>query len=371
MVDFGRELYIPWRIANGEVLYRELGGHFGPLAQYFDGLLFKICGPGLMVLVTANLVIFAIILLTFYLIARRAWGAVGAVAGTAVFIAVFGFSQLTRISNYTYAAPYSHETTHGMLVVLLLVAALLRWLEDPLPRWSLVAGLLFGLAALLKAEFVFAGGLLGMTTLVVRWRYAGPPRLSSIAAAIAGAVAPVLLCTIYFARFFPFTVAWKDANHGWLRFAMPGGVHAVSGVQAAFTGLDQVQSHLHDHLLAAAIAGGVIGAIALLVWISKRITKRFAFVALGEPDLTAATGAAADIHSRAAFSHGDQTSRTGELPARRGASPSRRPRAGDVDKDGVKRAHLSLRFLSSGNRRLHRSGDCRLRTRRMAEDNCA
>ncbi|MFL6569861.1 MAG: glycosyltransferase family 39 protein [Chthoniobacterales bacterium] len=280
LVDFGRELYIPWRIANGEVLYRELGGHFGPLAQYFNGLLFKIFGPGLMVLVTANLIIFAIILLTFYLIARRAWGAVGAVAGTAVFIAVFGFSQLTRISNYTYAAPYSHETTHGMLVVLLLVAVLLRWLEDPLPRWSLVAGLLFGLAALLKAEFVFAGGLLGMTTLVVRWRYAGPPRLSSIAAAIAGAVAPVLLCTIYFARFFPFTVAWKDANHGWLRFAMPGGVHAVSGVQAAFTGLDQVQSHLHDHLLAAATAGGVIGAIALLVWISKRITKRFAFVAL-------------------------------------------------------------------------------------------
>src|SRR5437763_13398227 len=75
LVDFGRELYIPWRIANGEVLYRELGGHFGPLAQYFDGLLFKICGPGLMVLVTANLVIFAIILLTFYLLAPPPWRA--------------------------------------------------------------------------------------------------------------------------------------------------------------------------------------------------------------------------------------------------------------------------------------------------------
>src|SRR4051812_29165629 len=177
LIDFGRELYMPWRIANGEVLYRELGGNFGPLAQYLNGLLFKIFGPGLMVLVTANLIIFATIVVTFYWIARRAWDAVGAIAGAAVFIAVFGFSQLTRISNYTYAAPYSHETTHGMLVVLLLVAVLLRWLEDPLPRWSLAAGFLFGLAALLKVEFVFAGGLLGVTTLLVRWRYAGRPGL--------------------------------------------------------------------------------------------------------------------------------------------------------------------------------------------------
>src|SRR3954447_18420296 len=89
LVDFGRELYIPWRIANGEVLYRELGGHFGPLAQYLNGLLFKIFGLGLMVLVTANLIIFATIVVTFYWIARRAWGAVGAIAGAAVFIAVF------------------------------------------------------------------------------------------------------------------------------------------------------------------------------------------------------------------------------------------------------------------------------------------
>jgi hypothetical protein len=86
-------------------------------------------GPGLMVLVAANLAVFAAIVVLLYELCRRAWGRPAALAGTAVFVSVFGFSQLVGIGNYNFATPYSHETTHGFLVCLVLVAILGRWIH--------------------------------------------------------------------------------------------------------------------------------------------------------------------------------------------------------------------------------------------------
>src|SRR5262245_36351681 len=58
LIDFGRELYLPWRLANGAVLYRDVDDFYGPLSQYLNAVLFRCFGTGLMVLVTANLVVF-------------------------------------------------------------------------------------------------------------------------------------------------------------------------------------------------------------------------------------------------------------------------------------------------------------------------
>src|SRR5580700_4488478 len=51
MIDFGRELYLPWRLAHGAVLYRDVDDFFGPLSQYFNSVLFRLFAPGMMVLV--------------------------------------------------------------------------------------------------------------------------------------------------------------------------------------------------------------------------------------------------------------------------------------------------------------------------------
>ena len=74
LVDFGRELYLPWRLANGAVLYRDVDDFYGPLSQYLNAGLFRWFGPGLMVLVTANLLVFAAIVVAIYFLFRRAWG---------------------------------------------------------------------------------------------------------------------------------------------------------------------------------------------------------------------------------------------------------------------------------------------------------
>lgn len=122
VVDFGRELYIPWRLAEGAVLYRDVEDFYGPLSHYLNAILFRGLGPGMMTLVAANLVVFAAIVTVIYFLVRRAWGAWAALASSGVFIAVLGFSRYVYGGNFNYATPYAHATTHGMLVLLLLVA---------------------------------------------------------------------------------------------------------------------------------------------------------------------------------------------------------------------------------------------------------
>src|SRR3954462_15702519 len=75
IIDFGRELYLPWRLSQGAVLYRDVDSFYGPLTQYFNAGLFRLFGPSLMTLVYANIVIFIAIVVLLYRLLRHAWGA--------------------------------------------------------------------------------------------------------------------------------------------------------------------------------------------------------------------------------------------------------------------------------------------------------
>lgn len=191
---------MPWRLAHGAVLYRDVDDFYGPLSQYFNAGLFALFGPGLMVLVTANLVIFAAILATIYRLFRRTWGAGAAFVAAVVFISVFAFSQLVGIGNYNYATPYAHEVTHGLLACLLLVGVLAGWVGNATPVRSLLAGVLFGLAAVLKPEIVLAAGLVTLAALAVQRWQRRPLRAAAIGAWVAGAVLPTAGFTAYFPR---------------------------------------------------------------------------------------------------------------------------------------------------------------------------
>src|SRR4051794_13788661 len=67
LIDFGLQLYLPWKISTGSVLYRDvmyLTG--GPLSQHYDALLFKIFGVSLLALILSNLLIVAGLLVLIY-----------------------------------------------------------------------------------------------------------------------------------------------------------------------------------------------------------------------------------------------------------------------------------------------------------------
>ena len=274
LIDFGRELYLPWRLSHGAVLYREVDDFYGPLSQYFNAGLFALFGPGLMVLVAANLAILAAILATLYGLFRRAWGVGAAFVSTAVFISVFAFSQFVGIGNYNYATPYAHEATHGLLVCLLLVAVLPRWIERATARRSFVAGGLFGLTAVLKPEIMLAAGLVsGAAFAVQRWQRR-PLSLGAMGAWTAGALLPTAAFAAYFCRHAPWSSALGMACRAWLSVATSTRFTG-DPVQAGFLGIDQPWPHVLEHAGATLLAVFLLAVIGVGSWLTDRPANRW------------------------------------------------------------------------------------------------
>jgi hypothetical protein len=271
LLDFGDQLYTAWRLSEGAVLYRDVDLLYGPLSQYFNAALFRVFGPGITVLVATNISIFAVILTVLYFLSRRAWGATAAIVACGIFIAVFGFSQFAVIGNYNYATPYSHEVTHGMLVCLLLCLVLVRVVEDGTMIQSLLAGGLFGLAAVLKPEFALAGGLMTLTAALTRWRCRSRPRTLEVVAWTFGAILPSAAFAIYFSMFMPWSAAVADACRGWLN----AGDASLSGdaLQMSLLGFDQPWLHLRQQGFATLFASLVIGALAAVAWRAEKSAR--------------------------------------------------------------------------------------------------
>ena len=169
IVDSGTQWYAFWRMSQGAALYHDLIWNYGPLSAYFDAALFKVFGPGMMVLVAANLVIYTFIVALAYAAFRRAWGWLAAFAATAVFICVFSFSHLSAVGNYNYVLPYAQESTHGMLLILATLFVAARWRRGVSPTTAFALGLCGGMTAILKPEFMLAGGVVGIAAFALRF----------------------------------------------------------------------------------------------------------------------------------------------------------------------------------------------------------
>ncbi len=291
LIDFGNDLYRAWRIAQGAVLYRDADSFYGPLSQHINATIFALFGPGIMHLVWVNLAIFAAILVTLYCLLRRAWGPLAGLVASAVFVSVFGFSQFVGDSGYTYAAPYTHEATHGVLVLLLLLAVLGRWLENPNRLDAFLAGLLLGLTSLLKIEIFFAAALLTVAGVALCWQRERPIGVRSVVAWIAGSILPTLLFLGWFLRKLPFRDALGAACHVWLSFSKTSAV-ASDRVQLEFLGFDQPWAHLIQHVAATFIAGAIIAVILGVGRIADRAKTPFLRIIIAGATLAGASALA-------------------------------------------------------------------------------
>ena len=198
VIDAGHQLYTAWRLSEGALLYRDVGCLYGPLSSYLNALLFRLFGPGMMVLVWANLAIYAGIGILCYHLFRAVYGALAAVVACSIFVWVFSFNQLVLVANYTYALPYAHESTHGVLITLALVLMAERWVRQARPSQALLLGLLCGLALLLKPEFILVSTLVMVAAAVLRWQRTVVLRAIEVLAVFLGALTPMALFVGHF-----------------------------------------------------------------------------------------------------------------------------------------------------------------------------
>ncbi len=151
LVDYGLQVYLAWRVSEGEVLYRDLAYYNGPLSVYLNAGLFRVFGTSIWLLHLTNLALLIALLATLFLMLRYISSRWAAVAACLAFLWLFAFARYTGINNYNYVAPYTHELTHGLLLSLWSLACL--W-QAPRFGWkaALPGGLFLGLAFLTKFE---------------------------------------------------------------------------------------------------------------------------------------------------------------------------------------------------------------------------
>lgn len=276
-IDFGRELYLPWRIAEGAVFGRDIESLYGPLSAYVNGAWFKLWGASLGNLIVLNLLLYTAILALLYDLLRRGWGTAGAAVGGAFFVIVFSFAQLVGIGNYNYVTPYSHEATHGVLACLVTAWALLRWRRTNGAGSALLAGLGVGACALLKIEcLVAAAGLCGAAA-VLHGRAGGRFARSTLALFALGAAGPLAGFTLFLRP----DLGWSDAfvTAGQTLFnALGTARYTAEKVQFTFSGFDHPWQNLGRHLLSSSM---LAAGVALLLWGARRATDWFETL---EPD---------------------------------------------------------------------------------------
>ena len=163
LVDFGREMYVPWRLSQGQVLYRDIVSFNGPLSPYAIALWFSLFGVSLRSLVVFNAIFIAGVLCLLYQMFSQMAGKVAATGVCLTFLGAFAFAQLVVNGNYNWLCPYSHEITHGVGLSMLSIYFLFHFVRSPRLFWLAGSAVVLGLVFLTKAE-VFAAALAAHAT---------------------------------------------------------------------------------------------------------------------------------------------------------------------------------------------------------------
>src|SRR5262245_37697668 len=105
IVDFGREVYVPWRLSEGEVLYRDINYFNGPFSPYFNAGVFKLFGASLRTLKLTNLLIIALAAALLYHVIAQVSDRIAATSAAILFMILSGFAHLIKIGNFSFFAP--------------------------------------------------------------------------------------------------------------------------------------------------------------------------------------------------------------------------------------------------------------------------
>ncbi len=156
MIDTGRELYVPWRILKGEVLYKDLAWFNGPLSPYVNAFLFFLFGTGIKTLVLPNFLLLLSFTFFLYKVVAGKAGNTAATVCAVLFLTSFALGQLLIYDLFNYLLPYSYCATYGFYSSVLSVYFFSRGFSEGKPRRFVAGGFFLGLTYLTKPELFLA-----------------------------------------------------------------------------------------------------------------------------------------------------------------------------------------------------------------------
>ena len=156
LIDYGVQVYIPWQLSMGKVLYQDIHYFIGPLSSYVHSFLFQIFGPGILVLNVFNLLIIIILALLIFNIFKSVSNEMTGVLTSLTFLFIFAFGQYSILGISNFVSPYHYELTHGIFLSFFALSIFRQYLESPELRKIFILGTISGLIFLSKFEVFLA-----------------------------------------------------------------------------------------------------------------------------------------------------------------------------------------------------------------------
>jgi hypothetical protein len=121
LIDTGREMNVPLRLASGEMLYSDVRHVYGPLSPWVHAVLYRMFGPTLTVLYADGIACAAVAIALVYWLSRQIMtpAAAGAATMSLMWLCVFKPAG-------NYVLPYSFNALHGTVLGLATLAVLAR-----------------------------------------------------------------------------------------------------------------------------------------------------------------------------------------------------------------------------------------------------
>ena len=289
LVDCGREMNQPLRLARGEMLYSDVRHIYGPLSPYLNALLYKIFGPSLTVLYADGILTAMLILAAVYWLSRRLMGRAASAATTLSVMWLCAFKQAGN-----YVLPYSYSALHGCALGLVSLALLVHFLERRRPNeptanqsddvssssmpsrrvliWLALAGAVAGLATLAKTEM----GLAAVSAGFVAVALSGYPSIRRGATYAAMYLAPFAILVVGVYGYIASLVGWRSLTQDSLLFFQhlpPELVYFNKRVSGFDQPLQSIASILGAGLRVSALAA-LVGAVAMLLTWHRRDEAR-------------------------------------------------------------------------------------------------
>ncbi len=255
IADSGRELDLPWRLWQGELLYRDVHYLYPPLAPYFNALLFRLFGPQLGVLQTSGVLCSLLLVWLCYRIARRLLTPSESAQAVGFVIVLCVFKPAGNLIS-----PYSYAALYALLFALGALLCTLRYVENRRTRELYLAGLLIGLAAITKQEFALAAA--ATVVISVFFLHRGQWRQSWLA--LCYALIPALAVAVPVYALLLYRFGWQtlvdDCHLFYTHLPAP-----LVFYNAQRSGLAEPFASLLQMLGGAAVC---LAAVSLIVWLS-------------------------------------------------------------------------------------------------------
>ena len=160
-IDSSREVTVPLRILDGQVLYKDFHYEYGPIVPYFLALICKIFGTGLDVFRMTGLAVSIAISLTIFKLSEAYINRKYALLSSIIFIFVFAY-HAEPINIFNYIIPYSYVSIIGLLFLLFAYLNTYQYLKNGKTASLLYLILSISVCMLSKLEIILSAAIILM-----------------------------------------------------------------------------------------------------------------------------------------------------------------------------------------------------------------